>query len=290
MKPASALRLLRWIVLALVLTALGRAGAQETHRLNLDQTRATLTATETALRDKNLDDAGLQALRTQSDALALALQGAIAELTPRLADFGEAPRRAHAQIWPTCAHDRRRRQGSREREAEARQARRKLARRARHVAGSQRRQHAHQRGAASVVRAANVRSLVQRSQSAALGRCRTGAPGRRRGDPQSHRQLARRHRRTAVARQDRHGGDRDRACAGRRSAWLDRASICLSGSGRDDAKPIAPRARRRLDICDLRRAAARRPRACWPARSTPSISPIRACRGSSTPRSRRRAC
>ena len=86
MKPASALRLLRWIVLALLLTALGRASAQETHRLNLDQTRATLTATETALRDKNLDDAGLQALRTQSDAVALALQGAIAELTPRLAD------------------------------------------------------------------------------------------------------------------------------------------------------------------------------------------------------------
>ena len=68
MKPASALRLLRWIVLALLLTGLGRAGAQETHRLNLDQTRATLTATETALRDKNLDDTGLQALRTQSDA------------------------------------------------------------------------------------------------------------------------------------------------------------------------------------------------------------------------------
>ena len=86
MKPASALRLLRWIVLALLLTALGRAGAQETHRLNLDQTRATLTATETALRDKNLDDAGLQTLRAQSDATALALQGAIAELTPRLAD------------------------------------------------------------------------------------------------------------------------------------------------------------------------------------------------------------
>jgi potassium efflux system protein len=86
MKPVSALRLLRWIVLALVLTGLGRAGAQETHRLDLDQTRATLTATETALRDPNLDDTGLQALRTQSDATALALQGAIAELTPRLAD------------------------------------------------------------------------------------------------------------------------------------------------------------------------------------------------------------
>src|ERR1700677_3908956 len=86
MKPASALRLLRWIVLALLLTALGCAAAQETHRLDLDQKRAALTATETALRDKNLDDAGLQNLRAQSDALSLTLQGAIAELTPRLAD------------------------------------------------------------------------------------------------------------------------------------------------------------------------------------------------------------
>jgi small-conductance mechanosensitive channel len=86
MKPAFALRLLRWIILAFVLMGLGRAGAQETHRLDLDQTRATLTAIETAFRDKNLDDAGLQNLRAQSDALSLALQGAIAELTPRLAD------------------------------------------------------------------------------------------------------------------------------------------------------------------------------------------------------------
>ncbi|MGB7974810.1 MAG: DUF3772 domain-containing protein [Roseiarcus sp.] len=86
MKPTFALRLLRWVLVALVLTALGRAGAQETHRLDLEQTRTTLTANETALRDNNLDDAGLQNLRTQSDALALALQGAIAELAPRLAD------------------------------------------------------------------------------------------------------------------------------------------------------------------------------------------------------------
>src|ERR1700748_2477277 len=86
MKPASALRLLSWIVPALVLTGRGRAGAQETHRLDLDQTRATLTATETALRNANIDDAGLQALRAQSDALAIQLQGAIAELPPRLAD------------------------------------------------------------------------------------------------------------------------------------------------------------------------------------------------------------
>jgi potassium-dependent mechanosensitive channel len=86
MKPTSALRLLRWVVLAFALAGLGRAGAQENHRLNLDEKRATLTATETALRDKNLDDSGFQTLRAQADALALTLQGAIAELTPRLAD------------------------------------------------------------------------------------------------------------------------------------------------------------------------------------------------------------
>jgi small-conductance mechanosensitive channel len=85
MKPASALRLLHWVVLAFVLMGLGRAGAQETHRLDLDQTRAALTATETSLRDQSLDDASLQRLRAENDALALALQGAIAELTPRLA-------------------------------------------------------------------------------------------------------------------------------------------------------------------------------------------------------------
>src|SRR6478609_8807255 len=86
MKLASAFRIFRCVVLFFALATLSRAGAQETHRLDLDQTRATLTATEAALRDKNLDDAGLQTLRAQSDALALALQGAIANLTPRLAD------------------------------------------------------------------------------------------------------------------------------------------------------------------------------------------------------------
>lgn len=85
MKPLSVLRLLRWFVLASVFAAFGRAGAQETHRLDLEQTRATLTATETSLRDKNLEDQDLQRLRAQSDALALALQGAVAELSPRLA-------------------------------------------------------------------------------------------------------------------------------------------------------------------------------------------------------------
>jgi potassium efflux system protein len=85
MKTASALRLMRWAVLAFVLMGIGRACAQETHRLDLDQTRAALTAAETSLRDKTLGDAELQKLRADSEALALALQGAIAALTPRLA-------------------------------------------------------------------------------------------------------------------------------------------------------------------------------------------------------------
>jgi potassium efflux system protein len=85
MKPASALRLMHWAVLAFVLLALGCAWAQDSHPLDLDQTRAALASTEAALRDHNISDADLQALRAQNDALALTLQGAVADLTPRLA-------------------------------------------------------------------------------------------------------------------------------------------------------------------------------------------------------------
>ncbi len=85
MKPASALRLLHWVVLIFVLMGLGRACAQETHALDLDQTRSALTAIEAALRDKNLTDDDLQRLHAENDPLALALQGAVADLTPRLA-------------------------------------------------------------------------------------------------------------------------------------------------------------------------------------------------------------
>src|SRR5271156_6037401 len=89
MKPASALRLLRWAVhgavLAFVLMALGRAWAQDAHPLDLDQTRAALSSTESALKDKNLADADLLRIKSENDALGLALQGAIADLTPRLA-------------------------------------------------------------------------------------------------------------------------------------------------------------------------------------------------------------
>jgi potassium-dependent mechanosensitive channel len=85
MKPGSALRLLHWVVLVFVLMGCGRAWAQDAHPLDLDQTRAALAAIETALRDKNLTDDDLQRLRGENDPLALALQGAVADLTPRLA-------------------------------------------------------------------------------------------------------------------------------------------------------------------------------------------------------------
>ena len=61
MKPASALQLLHWAVLAFVFLALGQAWAQDAHPLDLDQTRAALTSTEAALRDRNLTDPDLQA-------------------------------------------------------------------------------------------------------------------------------------------------------------------------------------------------------------------------------------
>src|SRR5580658_1634993 len=85
MKPPSALRLLCWALLAFAVLALGRSWAQETHPLDLDQTRAALTTIETALRDQNLTDADLQRLRAENDALSLALQGAVADLAPRRA-------------------------------------------------------------------------------------------------------------------------------------------------------------------------------------------------------------
>ena len=85
MKPWSALRLLHWAVVAFALMGLGRLLAQDVHPLDLDQTRAALASIETALRDKNIGETDLQTLKAQNDALGLALQGAIADLTPRLA-------------------------------------------------------------------------------------------------------------------------------------------------------------------------------------------------------------
>jgi potassium-dependent mechanosensitive channel len=103
MKPASALRLIHRAILgaalAFVLLALGRASAQDARPLDLDQTRAALASTEAALRDKNVADTDLQALRAQNDTLALALQAAIADLTPRLA----ASAKRLAELTPKSA-------------------------------------------------------------------------------------------------------------------------------------------------------------------------------------------
>ena len=82
--------------LAFALIGLGRAWAQDARPLDLDQTRAALGATEAALRDKNLTDADLQTLKAQNGAR-LALQGAIADLTPG-SRRRQAPGGAHAQI------------------------------------------------------------------------------------------------------------------------------------------------------------------------------------------------
>ena len=65
--------------------ALGRAWAQDAHPLDLDQTRAALASTEAALRDKNIADADLQAPARRERHARACLQGAIADLTPRLA-------------------------------------------------------------------------------------------------------------------------------------------------------------------------------------------------------------
>jgi potassium-dependent mechanosensitive channel len=89
MKPGSALRLIHWVVLVFALMSLGRVWAQDTHPLDLDRTRAALASIDAALRNKNLTEAELRNLRAENDPLALSLQGAIADLTPRLAASGK---------------------------------------------------------------------------------------------------------------------------------------------------------------------------------------------------------
>ena len=81
----SALQIVRWLFLALVLMASVPAAADDSRPLDLDATRSALTAIETALRDKDLTDADLQRLRAENDPLDVNLQAAIADMTPRLA-------------------------------------------------------------------------------------------------------------------------------------------------------------------------------------------------------------
>ncbi len=288
-KPASASRLLRWVVLALALIALGRAAAQDTHRLNLDQTRATLTATETALRDKNVDDAGLQALRTQSDALAIELQGAIAELTPRLADSAKrldelTPKSGQ----PAPAND---------------------------VAGkdleNEKQRHdrldANLRAARAMLLEANDVSTRISAARRQLFAERTFARSSSVLNPQLW--AAVRGELPVDAEVVRNLTDNWLGAIGERPllAKIGMAAIVIAlalaaapWAGLRVDLSIANGARRRQADCAARSPppgplcssprCRSRASACWPGRSIPSTSPIRAYRGSSTPRSRRRGC
>ena len=81
----SVLRVARWVILALALSTPGRAAADDSRPLDLDATCAALTAIETTLKDSSLTDADLQRLRAENDPFGVALQAAIADMTPRLA-------------------------------------------------------------------------------------------------------------------------------------------------------------------------------------------------------------
>jgi potassium-dependent mechanosensitive channel len=88
----SVLQSLRWLVLASILAAAlvlaaapGSAVAQDAHPLDLDATRAALASIDASLKNPNLTDADLQRLRAENDPLGVALQAAIADITPRLA-------------------------------------------------------------------------------------------------------------------------------------------------------------------------------------------------------------
>ncbi len=88
----SVLQSLRWLVLASILAAAlvlaaapGPAVAQDAHPLDLDATRAALASIDASLKNPNLTDADLQRLRAENDPLGVALQAAIAGMTPRLA-------------------------------------------------------------------------------------------------------------------------------------------------------------------------------------------------------------
>ena len=96
MKLQSALRVLRWVLFALAVSALARAAAEELRPLDLETTRSALSAIETALKDENLSDTDLQRLRAENNPLGAALLAAIADLTPQL----EASAERLAELTP----------------------------------------------------------------------------------------------------------------------------------------------------------------------------------------------
>jgi potassium-dependent mechanosensitive channel len=78
-------RVFRTLALALCVLAASKTLAQDARPLDLDATRSALTAVESALKAPNLTDGELQRLRAENDPIGIALQAAIADLTPRLA-------------------------------------------------------------------------------------------------------------------------------------------------------------------------------------------------------------
>ena len=85
MKPPFALGLLHWVFLALVLSAFGQASAQETHPLDLDQTRSALSAIETALRTKASPTPICSVFTPKTTSSAFPCKGRSPISTPRLA-------------------------------------------------------------------------------------------------------------------------------------------------------------------------------------------------------------
>jgi Protein of unknown function (DUF3772) len=241
MKPESALRLLHWAVLAFVLIGLGPARAQDAHPLDLDQTRAALSSIESALRDKNLTDPDLQALKGQNDALGLALQGAIADLTPRLA----ASAKRLAELTPKSG----------ETAPTTDLAAKELE--------SEKKRHdtldANLRAArAMLLESDDISTRISAARRQLFAR-HTFARSSSVLDPQLWAAVCRR---AAVdCGENRHCGGCARARAGRRAARVAHAPGRLSRSRRGRPKPAPPRARRRVDLLHPGGAAARRP---WP--------------------------
>ncbi len=78
-------RIVRWVSVALLLSWASAAFADDAAPFDLDATRKALTGIENALKQPNVGDAELLRLRAEADPLGVALQAAIADLTPRLA-------------------------------------------------------------------------------------------------------------------------------------------------------------------------------------------------------------
>ena len=182
----SALRLLRFLALFLVLASAGRALAddQPAARSGSDQQRAE--------RDREYAEAAQSHGRRPSapaggerPARRLAAGG---DRRPCAASrrIGEASGRAHPQDEGqgrgAGSGDRRRGRGAREREAEARRARRQPAHGARPAAQGRRQRDPDRGEAARAFRARDLRPLILGLQSAIVGERRRRDPPRRRDD------------------------------------------------------------------------------------------------------------